>query len=215
VGAVAAGECDVWAFPVPATGGDVALLDPGERERLDRFQVDGARQAFVVSRTAQRIVLARYLGVAPADVRVVRTCQVCGDTAHGRPSLPGGPDYSVSHSGSWVLVAVAGAGRIGVDIEEVRPLADLQGLRRMVLSEAEDPAGPVEPGWFYRAWTRKEAVVKATGEGIMKLRAVVVSADAAASGGATWHLRDLPAPHGYAAALASGVPLHTVRVFAM
>jgi 4'-phosphopantetheinyl transferase len=210
-GAVAAGECELWLFPVLATDFGIDLLDPRERARLDEFRIESARRAFLVSRAAQRVVLGRYLRVAPMDVPIVRTCEACGDPAHGRPFVPYGPHYSVSHSGGWVLIAVSGGGPVGVDIEEIRPLGDLEGMRRLVLSDGEQPTGPVELGWFYRLWTRKEAVVKATGEGIVRLRSVSVSGDTATSGDSSWQLRDLPVPDGYAAALASSEPVRAVR----
>jgi phosphopantetheinyl transferase len=136
-GALRHGECDVWTFPVPALHGDTSLLDAAEQDQLERLRVHRARRRFVVSRVAQRLVLSRYLGRAASEVDIVRTCERCGDPTHGRPHVVGGPDYSVSHSGSWVVVAVSGAGRVGVDVEKVRAFADLQRFAAKVLSDAE------------------------------------------------------------------------------
>jgi phosphopantetheinyl transferase len=69
----------------------------------------------------------------------------------------------------------------------------------------------MEPSWLCQAWTRKEAVVKATGEGIAGLRSVDVSTGATVAGGVTWNLYRLPAPIGFVAALATEEPLEEVR----
>jgi asparagine synthase (glutamine-hydrolysing) len=107
----------------------------------------------------------------------------------------------------------------GADATErrMREICYLHLTRMMpvLLDRAERMAGrtwQTEPGSLCRTWTRKEAVVKATGEGIARLRSVDVSADSAVAGGVTWNLYELPAPIGFVAALATEEPLEEVRV---
>jgi len=221
----APGECHVW--PVRLTGAAAwsGLLDDAERRRAESIRVVRARDTFIVSRAAQRLVMSRYLDCAPDALVIRRACAHCGSTEHGRPAAgPGAPDYSVSHSGEWVLLAAVGSGRVGVDIEHCRPRAGVALLAGRTLTTAERAEFGALPdssrsGWFYRVWTRKEAVVKATGQDLAATASTLdVSADMVAVAptdavpGGLIHLRDLPAPGPYAAALASTEPVRAVRV---
>src|SRR5690606_29615680 len=92
----------------------------------------------------------------------------------GKLSLPGGPSFNISHSGNFILVALAPEGRLGVDVEAVRPLRDLLGLARTSFAYDElctvatlPDAHRLRP--FFRIWARKEAVLKALGLGLTAL----------------------------------------------
>jgi 4'-phosphopantetheinyl transferase len=143
-----------------------ALLAPDEHD---------ARTPIRVGRAAARIVLADALDLDPARVPISRRCAHCGHATHGRPTVTGGAaiSFSLSHSGAFGVVAVAdGDVRVGVDVEEVRPRGHLDALAARVLNDEEHAA------WlalddaddrlraFLRAWTEKEAYVKALGTGI-------------------------------------------------
>lgn len=154
-------------------------LDAAERDRAARFfrKVDRAR--FVVGRSTARALLAQRLGVEP-------TALALHGNAWGKPALLGAPGvhFNVSHSGGWVLVAVDDAGPLGVDVEAVRPeLAELDEFRR-VLAPEEAAALDALPAHeraraFARVWVRKEAYVKAIGEGMSReLRDIAVSVQA-------------------------------------
>jgi 4'-phosphopantetheinyl transferase len=100
-----------------------------------------------------------------------RSCPDCG-RPHGRPRLVSGagPAFSVSHSGDLVGVAFATAPAVGLDVEQVAP-PRAEGLADAVLSPAEradfDRSDPARRGTdLFRYWVRKEAVLKATGEGL-------------------------------------------------
>ena len=80
--------------------------------------------------------------------------------------LPGGPGFSLSHAGDLVGVAVRADGPVGLDVEQVRDVADLDALAEHVRSPAERARGDLDAAGFFRAWTRKEALVKATGDGL-------------------------------------------------
>jgi 4'-phosphopantetheinyl transferase len=143
-----------------------ALLAPDERD---------ARTAIRVARAATRIVLGDALDMDPARVPISRRCAHCGHATHGRPTVSGTAaiSFSLSHSGAFGLLAVAAGGvRVGVDVEEVRPRRHLDALAARVLNDEEhaawlaidDPDDRLRA--FLRAWTRKEAYVKALGTGL-------------------------------------------------
>jgi hypothetical protein len=95
---------------------------------------------------------------------VDRSCPSCG-RHHGRPRLPGtGPDVSISHSGATVAVAVSTAGAVGVDVQQVAD-DSVHDLSPLVLAESEARHVVVARDFFIY-WTRKEALVKATGDGV-------------------------------------------------
>jgi 4'-phosphopantetheinyl transferase len=200
------GEVHVWLVPValppePAAAFS-ALLDDGERERARGLRIDAARERFVVSHGALRLVLGRVTGSAPAGLRFARRCGHCGATGHGKPHLPGaGIDFSLSHSGSLALIAVARGRRVGADVERVRPHTDVLAIARRAFSRAERveiESASTDEGRraaFFRCWTRKEAYLKARGLGLAG------GLDSLAGPG--WQVRSLRAPTGYAAAVAA------------
>lgn len=143
----------------------LALLDPGEMERWNRFQSAKAKGEFLAGRSLLRRVLGRMRGCDPQKL-------VFHYNAKGRPELAdGGFAFNLSHSHGLGLLAVTPSGRIGVDVEQVRPVTDLLGLARRYFTpeevwaiEVADISGQAEV--FYQIWTRKEAFIKAHGEGV-------------------------------------------------
>jgi 4'-phosphopantetheinyl transferase len=192
------GICTVWwAAPVDPVGAPalVDLLDDHERERLTRLrrEVDAAR--YLAAHALARIALAEIVDVAPAALVFDRTCR-CGEQ-HGKPRLAasGGPAFSLTHAGDLVGVAVHDA-PVGLDVERARPLTDLTAMAAHACSA--DETVPDEPA-FFRLWTRKEALLKASGDGLSApMSGITIDRHAAvrwpAGPGPVW-LRDLsPAP---------------------
>ena len=107
------------------------LLDDHERERLTRFRRPADRARYLAAHALARLVLGGS-GRTAAALRFDRTCR-CG-AAHGRPVLPGGPGFSLSHSGDLVGVAVRPGAAVGLDVEQVRDIADLPALAAHVWS---------------------------------------------------------------------------------
>jgi 4'-phosphopantetheinyl transferase len=203
-----------WGRPSAERPWHAELLDPAERERRSALRRAEDQARFTVAAALLRLAAGRRLGTPAGGLTVDRTCDDCG-RPHGRPRLPGtGLAASISHSGDRVAVALSDTAAVGVDVEQVRPVG-IEQLAGHVLGEQEAAATLAE---FFCYWTRKEAVVKATGDGLrMALPKVVVTrpeqppallrygdrADLVAS------LADLDAGDGYAAAVAvlAGAPL--------
>lgn len=185
----------------------LALLAPGERARADAYRRDDDRRRSRTAALLLRCAAAALTGVPPAAVPVRRRCPGCGEGDHGRPELPGtGWHASVSHAGAWCVVALTRAGPVGVDVEVLVPL-DVAEIAPTVLGPGEAAA---DAAALLRLWTRKEAVVKATGQGLRTpLGDVLVGlADAPAALRAcpgvppgTGVLRDVDAPPGHLAAV--------------
>lgn len=157
------GACQVWwASPTDARTAHLALLSPIERERRDAYRQETDRNRFTVGATLIRLLLAAHTGTDPAALPIDRTCDGC-DRPHGRPRLPGsGIEVSVSHAGDRVVVACGRVPALGVDVEPARVPDDARALLRSVAS----PDERAEPGDVLGYWTRKEAVLKATGDGL-------------------------------------------------
>jgi 4'-phosphopantetheinyl transferase len=199
--------CEVWFGDIRTVGtAHLDLLDEVELGRRERYRQPADQDRFALGAALIRLVASARTGVAAGQVRVDRTCPGCAQP-HGKPQLPGtGLHVSVSHSGDLVALALATLAPVGVDVE-VFSGRDVAGLARSVVGAAEPIAVPAD---FYTYWCRKEAIVKATGDGLrVPLPEVVVSpADQAARlvsyAGARppCAVADLPAPPGYAAAAA-------------
>lgn len=152
-----------WAGPVaPADApGLVPLLDGRERERLDRFRRPADQARYLAAHALVRLVLADSVGTSAAALEFDRTCR-CGEQ-HGKPVLPGGPGFSLTHAGDLVGVAVHPGGDVGLDVEQVRELTDLQAMAAHACSPRETTP---DADAFFTLWTRKEALLKAVGTGL-------------------------------------------------
>ena len=183
--------------------------------RLDRDQAGG---------DALRVVLSRYLGLAASDIRIDRTCALCGGQ-HGKPVLdmrvhgPNAPHFSLSRSGAVTLVAV-GASPLGVDVEVERQV-DAAGIAAHLFSPGEAALiGSLKPAMrlpaFLTLWTRKEALGKALALGLSD---EVLATDLSGSAGlvdlatlGSWTLFDIDAGIGAKAALATSPDVTSVRL---
>ncbi|HYX44428.1 MAG TPA: 4'-phosphopantetheinyl transferase superfamily protein [Acidimicrobiales bacterium] len=193
-------ELHLWRAPLkpdpPRLAALAATLSDEEHQRADRFHFGPDRDAFVLSRAALRAILARYLGQEPARLRF-------GASALGKPFVVGGGDlrFSSSRSHGLALYAVARAREVGVDIERVRDGVDHRAIagRYFSADEREELEGLPEPlarPAFFTAWTRKEAILKANGQG---LSAGLKDGDVSPS----LAVRSLDVGPGHAAALAA------------
>ena len=144
--------------------GQVFLLNDAERARRARMARADDRDRFTLGAVLLRTTVGEMTGTDPADVVVDRHCPTCG-AQHGVPRLPRtGLHASISHSHQVAVVALTRAGLVGVDIEAVRPF-DFRSTLSTVCSAVERP-NVASVADYYQYWTRKEAVLKATGDGL-------------------------------------------------
>lgn len=203
----------VWSLDVDdAERGRLAkFLSEDEAARAARFVFERDRQRFVMGRGRLREILAREIADRPWALRFAYA-------AHGKPSLLTTPalHFNLSHSEALAALAVSRHAGIGVDIEFARPLKEdiaqrFFSPREVAVLKAlpeEDQAAA-----FFRCWTRKEAVVKAVGEGLsysLDSFDVTLSADAPAAverfegeaDAGVWRLAHFEPSPGYAGAVA-------------
>jgi 4'-phosphopantetheinyl transferase len=211
-------EIHIWIFPIKAPSRVVATLErvltADETDRASRFHFSHLSESFVIAHGALRYLLGRYLNRNPAELRFSY-----GD--RGKPALtpPSGIQFNLTHSGNLAVIALTSGREIGVDVERIRPLPDMQSIadRSFCPEEASEIMSLPQPERdhaFYCCWTRKEAYIKAIGDGLSapldNFRVTVQPNTPArflhiehnASAAEQWTLHDLQVAAGYAAALA-------------
>jgi 4'-phosphopantetheinyl transferase len=224
------GEVHVWRGSLEETSVSVARLESvlceQEMLRADRWRFERDRRRFVVARGTLRTLLGRYLGVDPASVRF-------GYGRYGKPVLLDQPGqgrlcFNVAHSEDLALYLFARDQEVGVDLERVRPIRQMEQVARCCFSEFERAAlQRVHPSErteaFYACWTRKEAYAKARGDGLAlrldsfdvslapgepaRLLGVRPSPDGGSRMPGPWSLRSLDPGSGYVGALAVEGPI--------
>jgi len=202
-------QCRLWWAPQSMSG--LAQLDPIDREHAATLRLPAVRAAYVTSRALQRQVVDEFMPGAP----IRRHCVHCGSTEHGRPYVPDGAfDFSVSRAGTWVALAAVTAGQVGLDIEVIPPVAVVDELAPAVARSIAPP--DLTAAEFARLWSRTEAATKVTGVGLsVTLSTLDVSGRQLHVGPdgpdlPSIELRDLDAPDGLVAALASTVAIDRI-----
>ncbi len=209
----------LWLVPDRCSGSALAallaVLDPAEQRRAEAYRSADDRRRFVVAHGAVRCIVARRLGVAPAEIR-------WRHGPHGKPELAGrytGAEVNLSHSDAVAMVAVSTSRRVGVDVQRVLSRLDAAAMaeRYFPPQEADFVRAAADPDSradrFARLWARKEALVKAHGGRLtqgLRIPLYDGAADAGALPGALpgdawsrdYRVADVPAPDGYRAAVA-------------
>jgi 4'-phosphopantetheinyl transferase len=172
------GSVTVWLADLDAAAsadGAAEVLSEDERARAQRFVFEVHRRRFVAARAWLRERLGERLNRPAASLRF-------DYGPVGKPALAGEDRlrFNLSHSDRYALLAMADGLDLGVDIECVRPLSDMDALAERVFSSAERAALAAVPvdrrvEAFFAGWTRKEAYIKARGEGIALLGAIDVA----------------------------------------
>ena len=144
-------------------------LSPDEQQRAGRLHSETDRWHFAFARGLLRHVLGRYLLADPATIEF--TTGIGGKPALGGVHGRSGLQFNVSHSGDWVVIAMARDMQLGIDIEQIRPAFRTSEIARRYFSAAENAALAALPEVlqvraFFEGWSRKEAYVKARGAGL-------------------------------------------------
>jgi len=189
------------------------VLSADERERAARFRIERGADRYAVGRGALRMLLGRYTGTEPGAL-------VFQYNGFGKPELTGSDVcFNLSHSHDIALVAVARGRAVGVDVERIREQVMIDRIAERFFASGEARAVAALPPdrqvrAFFNCWTRKEAWIKARGEGLSiplnsfevtlapgePARLVATRPDEEEA--SRWTLRDLPCGPEFAAALA-------------
>lgn len=214
-------EVQVWTAAAPTVEADLTeltrLLSPDERQRAERFSVSEPCRQFVFGRALLRQLLGACLQVEPATLAF-------GYHPHGKPflsqsNLAGNLRFNLSHAGRLVAIALARGREVGVDLESLHRLDDWLPLAGRIFSprelcEMHSLPGPQQREAFFNGWTRKEACLKATGEGLTDaLSAIEVTLapgkepellglPAGPEAALRWAIRAIPLPSDFAGAVA-------------
>jgi 4'-phosphopantetheinyl transferase len=191
-------------------------LSRSEHERAARYTASELRQRFAVRRGLLRWILSRYLDVAPDQVELRAA-------ASGKPEPVAGGllRFSAASSGACTLVAVTLGREVGVDVERIRAAAIEPVAARFFaaheVAALRELAPPARERLFFSLWVRKEALAKATGEGLAALDTLDVpvsgceGAYVTTASGERWSLHDVPLDEGHVAAVAASGPPFRVQ----
>lgn len=171
-------ELDVWKvslddaeWPEPEL---TELLTEDERARAQAFHFEKHRRRFVVGRASLRRILARYLKADPTGLRFRYGERGKPELELGAAAVTTSPvRFNLSHSHGLAVFAVAREREVGVDVEWIRADVDVDGIAARFFSTAEHAAlrqiaEPERRAAFFRVWTRKEAYLKAIGQGLFR-----------------------------------------------
>lgn len=186
-----AGEVTVWWWPLDVSPDEArslrALLSDDERARAGRFARPGDGSRFTVARGRLRQLLGAHVGLAAGKLDFEASPE-------GKPRLAGsslgdapGLRFNLSHSGGHAAAVIADGVEVGIDIEIMRPVERDLASRFFAPEEVATLDALRGSEWlagFYRCWTRKEAVLKASGQGLgipLETFAVSLAAEGPAS----------------------------------
>lgn len=224
-----AGEVHVWRADFRLQSASVqtlfSRLSPDEQERADKFVFNKDRGRFIISRAALRQILGGYLNVSPEQIRF--TCN-----QYGKPQLDSNDNlicFNASHSQNVGLYAFARGREVGVDVEFINEeFAGLEVAGRFFspdeIAALNNLPQEQRTAAFFSCWTRKEAFIKAVGQGLsFPLNEFTVSVNPAElkpllstndlQKARNWSLLTLFPHPGYASALAVEGAVETLRLY--
>jgi 4'-phosphopantetheinyl transferase len=219
-------ELQIWFVNLAVSDSELPafadVLSADERERAARFRFEKDRRRFTVCRGTLRMLLQKYLGCAADTVQFEYASQ-------GKPRVSSHQDFcfNVSHSGDAALMAFTRGCELGVDLEHVREIPELTAVASRFFAPEEYRelvALPLseQKQAFFQCWTRKEAYIKATGEGLLaqldqfqvtvgeQCRFVHINHDIEEA--ARWTLQNLELKEGYVGAVAYRAPARRVQI---
>jgi 4'-phosphopantetheinyl transferase len=171
----------LWHASLDRIAGESAglaeILDADEKTRAERFVFERDKSRYIAGRAVLRMILGRCLDRPPREVAFRYE-------THGKPLVEGTDlTFNMSKSAGRALYAVTRRRRIGVDLEKIRDITEMDLIARRFFCRAEIERlgvleGDLKRKAFFEYWTRKEALVKADGAGLtMPLPQLDVSAD--------------------------------------
>ncbi len=166
-------EIHVWRAsldqPAAYVGQLRQTLSPDERSRAERFQFERDRRRFIVGRGVLRAILGYYLSLDPGRLqfRYGPRGKPCLSEELGGDTL----QFNLAHSHELALYAFTAGREIGIDLEYIRPIPDIEQIAARFFSASENATWRILPAnqkqeAFFNCWTRKEAYLKATGNGL-------------------------------------------------
>jgi 4'-phosphopantetheinyl transferase len=230
LGLPAAEEARVWLAPLDVGAATVdrlaAVLSPDERDRAVRFHFRRDAMRWIVARATLREILGAHLETEPAAIAFTYGPK-------GKPALTveegrGNLQFSVSHSADLAAFAVTVEVPVGVDVERLRDVEDMEQIAARTFSARECGAlrnllREQRQAGFFNCWTRKEAYIKALGEGLSYpldrfsvslapgMPACLEIVEDAPAHVETWTMEALPVRAGFAGAVVVGRPGARVR----
>ena len=220
------GELHLWRAGLDLTDEELAplvrVLSPDELDRATRFHFTRDRRRFMAARGVLRSVIAGYLRRPAHEISFVYG-------SRGKPALANGDlQFNLAHSGGLAIIGLTRSGQLGVDVERIRPLEDMMQLVNSFFSPLECQeltALPPEAqqSAFFACWTRKEAYVKAMGDGLAmpldQFDMPVVSSepprllhvDVMSNETTSWSLWDVPLEAGYVGSVAFAGQMELLR----
>lgn len=162
-------EVHVWCVGLVRPLAEIALMSAllaaDEQARAGRFHFEKDRQHYIYGRAVLRTLIGQYEQIEPAAVQFTYGEQ-------GKPALARGDlRFNLSNAGGMALIGFARGREIGVDVEPLRRLPDADAIAQRFFSEREFEVYAAvshdqQPQAFFNCWTRKEAFIKAIGEGL-------------------------------------------------
>ncbi len=210
------------------------ILSPGEKTRAGHFAFEQDRNRFIAARGILRVMLGWYLGIEPETISF-------GYERNGKPVLENslcntGIQFNVSHSGDLALYVVTRNRRVGVDVEYVREIPEMEQITEQFFSPRERAffntlSEREKQQTFFTWWTRKEALIKARGDGLSSYGLDSPDVSLTSTGlplssiklrdkndESEWSVVDMKLANGFASAFAveadHGDTLHRIRVLA-
>lgn len=211
------GHLHIWRVPQNVSDAVLArywpILAADEQARANRFHFARDKNRYVVARAVLRLLIGRYLSQPPEQISFTYS-------EYGKPAIPGQRlQFNVSHSGGLAMMAFCLDAEVGIDVEKKRPLTDGEQIAERFFSASEvavfkSLSDAQRNEAFFNCWTRKEAYIKAIGEGLScpldvfdvtlapgePARLLRIRGSAAAA--AAWSLFSLEPAEGFGAAVA-------------
>jgi len=145
------------------------FLSPDEVRRAEKFRFDLHRKRFIITRAALRSILSLYVKIKPKNIQIQYADR-------GKPFILSSLQFNLSHSHERAVFAIANQVQVGIDIEKIRSDYKDEVAKRFFSTEEYEAFALLPHSQkvtnFFKIWTQKEALVKATGEGLARLHSL-------------------------------------------